>query len=151
MRPLYWKLMNAVFFGALAMGWGFGYVVGDKSPWAGIAGVVFTLAVFFLGAMVSMFKSWSDYRALAVDHQSNLEEVRIEKQKAVADQRKLCAQAMVNISKASVGRVVGRVLGEHPFLSNNAEQLEAAQEDAKAIVEQELEALEDAVLHESRQ
>jgi hypothetical protein len=143
--------MNAAFFGALAMGWGFGYVVGDKSPLAGVAGVVLALAVFFLGAMVSLFKSWFDYRCLAVDHQSHLAEVRMEKQEAIEAQRRLCAQAMVNISKASVGRVVDRVLGEHPFLSNNIEQLEAAKEDAKVIVEQELEALEDAVLHESRQ
>ena len=150
MTPLTWRVMNIIFFGTLAMGWGFGYVVGDKSMSAGAAGVIFALAVFFVGAVVSMLKSWIDHKGIVNHYQRQLDEMKKQMVESVERQRMLCAEAMINIAKASVGRVVDRVLAEHPVLANNIEQLEAAKEDARVIIDQELEALEDAVVHESR-
>jgi hypothetical protein len=150
-KPITWKLMNFIFFTTLAMGWGFGYVVGDKSTTAGVAGLIFALAVFFIGATVSMLKTWIDHKSIVAHYERAMDGLRQEMVKNVEKQRILCAEAMINISKASVGRVVDRVLAEHPSFSSNVEQLEAAKEDAKVIIDQELEALEDAVAFESRQ
>jgi len=151
MRPLAWKVMNVIFFTTLAAGWGFGYIVGDKSKAAGVVGVIFALAAFFVGAMVSMLKSWVDHKAIVAHYERVLDGVKQEMAESVEKQRILCAEAMINISKVSVTRVVDRVLAEHPAFSKNVEQLEAAKEDAKKIVAQELDALEDAVVHESHQ
>jgi hypothetical protein len=151
MNPKAWKVMNLIFFGTLTAGWCFGYVVGDKVISSGVAGVIFALCAFFIGATTAMMKSWFDHKRMVNHYEHSLTKVKQEMDDAVEKQRVLCAEAMINISKASVGRVVDRVLSEHPVLATNAEQLEAAKEDARIIVEQELEALEDAVAYESRQ
>jgi len=149
--PRVWKVMNLIFFGSLLGGFGFGYVVGDKSVGCGVAGSAFALMIFFIGAMTAMLKTWFDYKSMMTHYEAAIEDVKKTSREAVAEHRRDCAEAMVSLSKASVTRVVDRVLAEHPVLATNLEQLEAAKEDARLIVDQELMALEDAVADEASQ
>jgi flagellar hook-basal body complex protein FliE len=149
-----WKVGNGILVASLGAGFGFGYLAGDKSVACGVAGIGLALVTFFMGALLASLKGWYDQQKMFESYSDSMKKAAADNaeqlKEAIEGQRRLCADAMVNIAKATVGRVVDRVLAEHPVFSVNREQLEAAKEDAKVVVGQELEALEDAVAHQFR-
>ena len=149
MSALVWKAMEMVFAATLAGGFAFGYFVGGRSWWWGAVGVAGAFAAFFVGAVLAMVKAYAERREIVRRFTETIAKIKGTADELVGEHRKLCAGAVIAVAEAAVRRVVGRVVSEHRALSSNEEQLEAALEEAKVIVDQELKELTRAVKDEA--
>jgi len=142
-------LQGVIFLGMLAVGFVFGYTASDGSMGFGLLGLAGGFMAYCLGAFSAGVGMQMNINKRAKEAVNAMERFKAAT-KSVMDQRgDLAVRASIALSRASVERVVQRILSHHTVFIANPEQMEAAIEEARVIIDEELQALQDAVKDES--